>query len=286
MTMSLKCSIFGCRWGDTEVEREREEDGSEVIITIRETETCSRCGDVRVVSENKEVTTLETAADIVADDLADDSPEQSTGATPSGAADEPAPAGEEPAPEEATGGEPATTIPDAESDAVVTADDAAPTGGDPPEDVDDAVILDDGKDDPGETASRPEPEQPAETGQVEQGGGDEGWDASEPAVEQDQGAEIVGEPETDADEESGERDHGEWPEEPDDGDDWEQPTDIGHRVDEEPSGFGTVGNAVTVPEGEFYCPECAYTTPVESSSLRAGDYCPECHRGSLEHRSD
>jgi len=299
MTMSLKCSIFGCRWGDTEVEREREEDGSEVIITIRETETCSRCGDVRVVSENKEVTTLETAADIVADDLADDSPEQSTGATPSGAADEPAPASEEPAPEEATGGEPATTIPDAESDAVVTADDAAPTGGDPPEDVDaaptggdppedvdDAVILDDGEDDPGETASSPEPEQPAEIGQVEQGGGDEGWDASEPAVEQDQGAEIVGEPETDADEESGERDHGEWPEEPDDGDDWEQPTDIDHGVDEKPSGFGTVGNAVTVPEGEFYCPECAYTTPVESSSLRAGDYCPECHRGSLEHRSD
>ena len=283
--MSLKCSIFGCRWGDTEVEREREEDGSEVIITIRETETCSRCGDVRVVSENKEVTTLETAADIVADDLADDSPEQSTGATPSGAADEPAPAGEEPAPEEATGSEPATTIPDAESDAVVTADDAAPTGGDPPEDVDDAVILDSG-DDPGETASSPEPEQPAETGQVEQSGVDEGWDASEPAVEQDQGAEIVGEPETDADEESGERDHGEWPEEPDDGDDWEQPTDIDHGVDEEPSGFGTVGNAVTVPEGEFYCPECAYTTPVESSSLRAGDYCPECHRGSLEHRSD
>ena len=284
--MSLKCSIFGCRWGDTEVEREREEDGSEVIITIRETETCSRCGDVRVVSENKEVTTLETAADIVADDLADDSPEQSTGATPSGAADEPAPAGEEPAPEEATGGEPATTIPDAESDAVVTADDAAPTGGDPQEDVDDAVILDSGDNDPGETASSPEPEQPAEIGQVEQGGGDEGWDASEPAVEQDQGAEIVGEPETDADEESGERDHGEWPEEPDDGDDWEQPTDIDHGVDEEPSGFGTVGNAVTVPEGEFYCPECAYTTPVESSSLRAGDYCPECHRGSLEHRSD
>jgi len=266
MTMSLKCSIFGCRWGDTEVEREREEDGSEVIITIRETETCSRCGDVRVVSENKEVTTLETAADIVADDLADDSPEQSTGATPSGAADEPAPAGEEPAPEEATGGEPATTIPDAESDAVVTADDAAPTGGDPQEDVDDAVILDSGDNDPGETASSPEPEQPA--------------------VEQDQGAEIVGEPETDADEESGERDHGEWPEEPDDGDDWEQPTDIDHGVDEEPSGFGTVGNAVTVPEGEFYCPECEYTTPVESSSLRAGDYCPECHRGSLEHRSD
>ena len=276
--MSLKCSIFGCRWGDTEVEREREEDGSEVIITIRETETCSRCGDVRVVSENKEVTTLETAADIVADDLADDSPEQSTGATPSGAADDPAPASEEPAPGEATGGEPATTIPDAESDAVVTTDDAAPTGGDPPEDVDaaptggdppeddDAVILDDGEDDPGETASSPEPEQPA--------------------VEQDQGAEIVGEPETDADEESGERDHGEWPEEPDDGDDWEQPTDIDHGVDEEPSGFGTVGNAVTVPEGEFYCPECAYTTPVESSSLRAGDYCPECHRGSLEHRSD
>ncbi|MFT4946748.1 MAG: hypothetical protein ACI8TL_000984, partial [Natronomonas sp.] len=69
MAMSFKCSVFGHAYGDSEIEREREEDGSEVVTTIRETQTCTRCGEMRVVSENKEVTTLETAADIVAEDL-------------------------------------------------------------------------------------------------------------------------------------------------------------------------------------------------------------------------
>jgi Zn finger protein HypA/HybF involved in hydrogenase expression len=45
-------------------------------------------------------------------------------------------------------------------------------------------------------------------------------------------------------------------------------------------------SAVTVPEGSFRCPECDFSTDVESSSLRAGDFCPECHRGSLEHHAD
>jgi len=70
--MSFKCSVFGHRYGDPEVERDREEQGSEVVITIKESETCKRCGETRVVSENKEVTTLETPSDIVGDDIAAD----------------------------------------------------------------------------------------------------------------------------------------------------------------------------------------------------------------------
>jgi len=239
--MSLKCSLFGCKWDETEVEREREEDGSEVVITIRETETCKRCGDIRVVSENKEVTTLETAADIVADDLED---EQASGAAESpAAATEPADPGPEPEPAAV---EPdSTAIPDAESDdAVVTTGagehpevDETPPEPDP-EMEDDAVILDDEDD----------------------------------AAEEDAA-------------ENGERDPGEWPEEPSDDDDWEQPTDIDTVVEEEPTGLSSVGNAVTVPDGEFVCPECGYSTAVESSSLREGDYCPECHRGSLQHHA-
>ena len=278
--MSLKCSIFGCNWGEADVEREREEDGSEVIITIRETETCSRCGDVRVVSENKEVTTLETAADIVADDLEDDS--AASGDSP------PSDAGRGP-PETDAGGTPpeesgGTTIPDAESDAVVTAEAEtagdAGTDGSPPEDLeDDAVILDDDSDDEPSGGETVDPES-SDAGSTD--GPDESTDAAVDA-EPDDPWERADSREFEGD---GERQPGEWPEEPEDNDDWEQPTDIDRSREEEPSGFGTVGNAVTVPEGEFYCPECEYTTSVESSSLRAGDYCPECHRGSLEHRAD
>ena len=61
--MSLKCSILGHRFDETAVERDRQEDGSEVVITITELETCTRCGETRVVSENKEVRTLETPED-------------------------------------------------------------------------------------------------------------------------------------------------------------------------------------------------------------------------------
>jgi hypothetical protein len=223
--MSLRCSIFGHKYGQTEVEREREEDGSEVVITIREHETCQRCGEVRVVSENKEVTTLETAADIVADDF-DDEPEAAEAP-----AEEQPPA--EPQSADVPEGEP--TIPDAESGEQVSTPTEAPT---PDAEEDDGVILED------------EPEEPDET-----------------------------------DEEG--REPGEWPEEPDDGDDeWEPETSPEHEAIEPETEVEPTGSAVTVPEGIFYCPECEFSTPVDESSLREGDFCPECHRGSLEHRNE
>ena len=214
--MSFRCSVFGHRYGDPEVEREREEDGSEVIITIRETETCPRCGEMRIVSENKEVTTLETAADIVADDLAEQSPP----------ADDEDHSTHEPAPQ--------APIPDAEGGAVTTPPDAvAPDPGE-----DDAVILEDAAED--DAADEPE------------------------------------------------RAPGEWPEEPDadDEDEWQPAT----KPEPEPLDLDTnvtpTGEAITVPEGSFFCPECEFTTLVEESSLREGDFCPECHRGALEHHSE
>ena len=45
-------------------------------------------------------------------------------------------------------------------------------------------------------------------------------------------------------------------------------------------------SAVTVPEGQFLCPECGFTTEVEATSLRAGDFCPECHTGTLDHQPE
>lgn len=240
--MGFKCSIFGHDYGETEVERERQEDGNEVVVTIRETETCERCGEEHLVSENKEVTTMETAADIVAEDLEAESEAESQPSPDTVSEPEPepqpaaSPAGEPDQPSDSPDEVAETTIPDAETEKAVK------MGGDhdeteemaPAQGEDDAVILDDDDED---------------------------------------------EPESD-------RKPGEWPDEPDDDDEWEQPTDVDSPIDQDGPQITSTGSAVTVPDGEFYCPECDYTTTVESSSLREGDYCPECHRGSLHHRSE
>jgi hypothetical protein len=248
--MSFKCSVFGHRYGDPDVEREREEQGSEVVITIKETETCKRCGETRVVSENKEVTTLETPSDIVGDDIADEDDEQAAAsAEPPAETPEPTANAPEPAVE---GGDDAELIDDAESSSAETEDTGTASDFDPPDlgpegdatadtDEDDAVILEE----------------------------DDGDDADD------------------------EREPGQWPDEAeadtedDESEDWTPSTGQDLRpVEEEQPDIQPTNTAVTVPDGEFYCPECDFTTDVESSSLRAGDFCPECHRGSLTHRSD
>jgi hypothetical protein len=58
--MGLRC-LLGHDFGVPEVERERETDGNEVVVTVREVKTCRRCGERQIVSENKEVTTVERA---------------------------------------------------------------------------------------------------------------------------------------------------------------------------------------------------------------------------------
>lgn len=239
--MSFKCSVFGHRYGDPEVEREREEQGSEVVITIKETETCKRCGETRVVSENKEVTTLETPSDIVEDDLAD-----------TAGADQPSadPAATEPDTQERDG-EPAATS-------------------------------------PVEPNAEPDVEPVEEPAGADGPGGDD--DQSTGPEREDHDAETDDAVILDADEteeDGDDREPGEWPDEPEQDDDWAPSTDQDLQpVEDEQPDVEPTSDAVTVPEGEFYCPECDFVTSVESSSLRAGDFCPECHRGSLEHRTE
>ena len=98
--MGLKCSVLGHKYGEATVEREREEQGSEVVITIQERETCERCGNTRIVSENKEVTAIETPSDI-ASDLVEDESESETAAAESPPEEEPADSAAEPTDEEA-----------------------------------------------------------------------------------------------------------------------------------------------------------------------------------------
>lgn len=228
--MSLKCSVFGHSFGDTDVTRDREENGSEVIITVTETETCTRCGETRVVSENKEVTTLETPSDI-SEDTEEDEPAETDDADLVGEAEP-----ETEATPSAGGGV------DSRNEAGVTAtgEQGAVGGSETAAEEDDAVILDD----------------------------DDGDDE--------------------------ERAPGQWPQETDDGEigddeseEWESEANTGELqpVEEEQPNIESTVEAVTVPEGQFHCPECGFTTPVESSSLREGDFCPECHRGSLTHQT-
>jgi hypothetical protein len=56
--MTVRCSLFGCEYGDSEIERDRDRRGSEVVMTVREFRTCEHCGDVRVISENTGVTAV------------------------------------------------------------------------------------------------------------------------------------------------------------------------------------------------------------------------------------
>jgi len=74
--MVLRCSLLGHDFGETDVEREREERGSEVVVTVQEYEECSRCGQRNVISENTEVTSL--SAGTGADSLSDDHDTQPT----------------------------------------------------------------------------------------------------------------------------------------------------------------------------------------------------------------
>jgi len=273
--MGLKCSVIGHKYGEAEVEREREEQGSEVVITIQERETCKRCGKTRVVSENKEVTAIETPSDIAGDMIDDAEPTAEAGDT-----------------DDASVGDDSTDDATADSEAATEAGEQEPvaSGDDRDEpavdavdpDADDAEILDDDDDeaaaggdseleDPSTEVSVAEEEEPpldAEASAV----------ANDP--EEDDGMIIDGDDEDDSPVDD--RQPGEWPDEPDDdGDDW-TPETVAAETDEEESDvepFG--GTGVTVPNGQFSCPECDFTTDVASSSLRAGDFCPECHKGAL-----
>jgi len=246
--MGLKCSVLGHTYGEATVEREREEQGSEVVITILERESCERCGETRIVSENKEVTSIETPSDIAGDMLDDEENEESDADAESENADESEP---------------------------VNATESAVEPVDP--DADDAEILD-----------------PDDDGTEEAGGDSELEDPSTDVEIPDADGEV--EPETDPEEDDGliiddeeqkepedDRQPGQWPEEAgDDDDDWAPETDASaEKVESSPDPEPAGGSAVTVPEGKFHCPECEFTTDVASSSLRAGDFCPECHKGAL-----
>lgn len=281
--MSIKCSLFGHSFDESTVEREREEQGSEVVITIREAQTCTRCGETRVVSENKEVTTLETPDDVGVEPLEGTADTETSGSSQPDTAETvgseldgdssppeaaSASAGVTDGPTTDQSSDPVERDPSAgvaESPPTDVAQDSGPNASnasdidDEPPVTDDAEILDDDSD----TSDREPGEWPQEADESE----------SQPDTD------ILTEAESDSDEgdqtdaefvtDEGETQTNEWPSE----------DEIDAASEPESAGPG----AVTAPDGSYVCRECGFSTPVEQSSLREGDFCPECHRGTLVH---
>ncbi|MFB6201370.1 MAG: hypothetical protein ABEI98_05105 [Halorhabdus sp.] len=286
--MGIKCSLLGHAYGETTVERDREEQGSEVVITIREIETCKRCGQTRVVSENKEVTSIETPETVSAGEDTGEtapteraqtagSPDSQTAATSVGAEIVDAEAGE---PVASEGGDDAGT-------------DTASDAGDGPSDEegpsaaeDDGVILEDDDSDPerdpgewpeDEASDSAEDEQ-ASSSETEHGpSAADGIERFTDDEESPAGSVAEGPIDDTATEQSADAEKA-----PLDRDDT---SEVWSEADPDLDADRPDGT-VTVPDGQYRCPACGFTTPVASSSLREGDFCPECHQDTLVHESD
>ncbi|MFW5938819.1 MAG: DUF7093 family protein [Halolamina sp.] len=78
--MGLRC-LLGHDFDEPETERERTEEGNEVVVTVREVKTCSRCGEKQVVSENKEITSIEQLRETATGEPATDADPEPTETT-------------------------------------------------------------------------------------------------------------------------------------------------------------------------------------------------------------
>lgn len=302
--MGIRC-LFGHDFGGREVERDRREDGDEVVVAYRTVETCDRCGSRRVISENKEIKPLESVRETAGAAQEDSTP--AAGAAP----EESTPAAEAPSsgPQDTV----TTTADDAEtpeSDEPETA--AGSTGGavtDATEDA--AIILDDTprSDDGAETAAA-SPDTPSPAPAVESDAETELID-DEPT---DEAPTVVDDGETaapgDTDETAPSDDADPWPDAAADGDGGddgfgaESPTPGGptvaagdgapapwpgeERVERDSNGTKFVRPDSEAPDRdtvtEFHCPNCGATRVATASSLRAGDVCPDCRKGYLTER--
>ncbi len=276
--MGLQCSILGHSFESAGVEREREEQDSEVVTTEREIERCRRCGTERVVSESTEVTAivdgeavdLETDPDSGQVSDTDPSvdpasePDDGPGTDPSSTSDE-SPTGD------ALGGIVDRSGVD-DADDGESADGPSPTDGAPSTDTG-GEILSDSSDADGSPSGAGDPA-PSPTVADD----DPLADDPDPTEED---AEIL------TDDGDSEREPGEWPEESDAGDENAEPADV-REPTPEPDGSDAadpepaVGadadeslSGITVPDGEIVCSDCGFRVDAQSG-YRAGDPCPDC----------
>ncbi|WP_435344458.1 DUF7093 family protein [Haloarchaeobius sp. HRN-SO-5] len=302
--MGLICSLRGHDWSETELEDDRDERGSEVVLTVREYEVCSRCDARNLVSENTEVTTTEDQTDEATTQTADDdSPGE---ADPDDNIFETDADDETPADPEADDDDDGAVIVDAEGESVD--EDESTTEGveatDDAEFVEESTATDAG----GPTDPHADPATddgiilPSEDEQTDERAHGE-WPAhetDEPAPSDDdrewpgQEGDAVGTP----DDDSGSVDPSEAaPAEFDTAAGTSEGYDA-EFIDENaapspqsgrgPTGITSAGEVSSPTEGtpasadaELVCPACGNAESRARSSLRAGDICPECRRGYL-----
>jgi len=215
--MGFKCRLFGHTYGNPEVERNRTEEGDEVVVTVRNVKRCERCGDEQMVNQTKEVTSVRTpdevGLDAVAEASAPPEPEAGSDGRGSEAEDSPVTPVADPTAEAADPAETAVD-PGAEPDvgpaagaaasSVEDAADAAPA---------DASGADDGWDEdavveaPDATAVEADAEPTAEAADDGWETGSDDWDDVDPEPDVDD-AVILDPADT-------ERDEVQWPEESD-----------------------------------------------------------------------
>ncbi len=255
--MGLQCSLLGHAFEDAGVEREREEQGSEVVTTEREIERCRRCGTERVVSESTEVAAVVDASDVGLEAGAgpeSDGTEREADADSNGSDAGSGIAGAV----ERSGVDPA----DGDADPDEGGIDATPPGTAASDEfgtegpTESSTALDPNADVGRNTGSEDPPDPAAEDAEILTDDGDGGEDA-DPT----------------------ERKPGEWPvgaggtntsADADDAD------SVGTEITEEtPPPDGESLSGITVPEGAIVCPDCSFRVEADSG-YRAGDPCPDC----------
>lgn len=244
--MGLRC-LLGHDYSEPRTEGERDDRGGEVVVTIREYQECARCGDRRVLSENKEIT---------ADDADGDQPV---------ADPDPAPDVESPPHPGANGHDQHDNLSAEDDDGVILEDDSDrgygewPARDQPDDATDDHVHAEwpthDGPDEG--FAAEPTDGQPTD---IEFTRGSLTPERPTPGTDPD--------PESESPDSTGEPVLESTPEpNPSASDQFRSP--------------GTPQRTIPDVDLVFKCPACGNTASVVDSSLRAGDICPACHDGYL-----
>ncbi|MFP8952064.1 hypothetical protein ACLI4Z_03690 [Natrialbaceae archaeon A-arb3/5] len=302
--MALRCSLLGHDYGESDVDREREERGSEVVVTVQEYEECLRCGNRNIVSENTEVTSLAGDADSIPDDP-DLDPEHEPSADHANSVDsqpeddveivdaEPTGSGASESPTQPT------TEPDSAGDDVdLPTDESGATI------TDDGEILDDESSGESTDRDRDHGEWPEsdDVGPPVEDEESESWpdtddadelpdtdDADELPAEDDAvvlehdesaagsstGTESIATASEIADAAAGADAQTDADAESGSGIERAEPAPIPGEAADSRSEDGPT---------EFYCPRCEYVAASDRASLRAGDICPDCRKGYLGER--
>lgn len=307
--MGLRC-LLGHDFAEPELERERQEEGDEVVVSVRETKTCTRCGYSQIVSENKEITTLDQLA------------------ASAEAADEAAAGGDEPS-ADGTSGTPASAADAGDADdsfetaEILDASDGAGERSEPSADSvdaaadrpevdfeetdderyddpesDDGLILDDGEEPAADRRPGEWPDAPDETPSGESSGPSP-WPEHDSDAEDEGYAAEFGDDEDD--EEGAFEFSGLAPEVSDrdspgrssrkgfDAEFVDGPEESSEGEETGHDGFTRARSVSTEPSAdeersEYFCPECGLSRAAGASSMRAGDICPECRRGYIGER--